>query len=123
MYSDRTNGHKLKHSRCHLNITKHFLTVIKHRLTREVVKFPSFKVLKSWGLDWMAPSNTKHYDSVMDINFFLLYFLKFEEYSTISGPKLYILLSSLNLLDHFLWHHVNFEGLVPMQNLLKTPGS
>ncbi|KAK4823954.1 LOW QUALITY PROTEIN: hypothetical protein QYF61_008340 [Mycteria americana] len=53
--SDRTrgNGHKLKHSRCLLNIRKHFFTVTEHwhRLCSEVVKSLSFKIPKSWGLD------------------------------------------------------------------------
>lgn len=112
--STRGNGHNPKHSRCCLNIRKHFLTVIKHSLSREVVELPSFKVLKSWGLDWMVPSNIKHYDSVMDINCFLLYFLRCDEYSIISDHKLYVLLSSLHLLDSFLWYPVNFDGLVLM---------
>lgn len=68
----------------------------------------------------MVPSNIKHYDSVMDIIFFLLYFLRCKEYSIITEPKLSILLPSLNLLVNLF---VNFEGLVLMQNLLKTAGS
>lgn len=54
----RGRGHKVKYSRFHLNIRKHFLTlmVTKHwnRLHREVVESPSLKIFKShpdMGLD------------------------------------------------------------------------
>lgn len=58
--SAKTRGHehKVKYSRFHLNIRKHFLTlmVTKHwnRLHREVVESPSLKIFKShpdMGLD------------------------------------------------------------------------
>jgi len=51
--SDRTrsNGHKLKHGRFCLNIRNHFFTVTvtkhRHRLPREVVESPSFKIFQS----------------------------------------------------------------------------
>ncbi|KAK4818699.1 hypothetical protein QYF61_017920 [Mycteria americana] len=49
--SDRTrgNGHKLKHQRVPLNITKHFLTVMvaehQHKLPRKVVESPPLEIL------------------------------------------------------------------------------
>ncbi|KAK4827452.1 LOW QUALITY PROTEIN: hypothetical protein QYF61_018173, partial [Mycteria americana] len=50
----RGNRHKLKHRTCHLNIRKHFLTVMvtKHwrRLPREVVEASSLEILKTAAL-------------------------------------------------------------------------
>ena len=52
--SDRTrgSGHRLKHRRFHLNISKLFFTVRVtehwHRLHREVVEAPSLKKFKNW---------------------------------------------------------------------------
>ena len=47
----RSNGHKLKHRRSPLNISKHFFTVrvTKHwyRFPREVVESPSLEIFKS----------------------------------------------------------------------------
>jgi len=50
---DRTrgHGHKLKYSKCHLNVRPNFFTVgmVEHwrRLPREVVESPSLEVLKN----------------------------------------------------------------------------
>jgi len=47
----RSNGHKLKHKKFHLNTRKNFFTlrVMEHwnRLPREVVEFPSLEIFKT----------------------------------------------------------------------------
>lgn len=53
VFSDRQgNGHRLQHRRICLSISKQFFTVrvTEHwtRLPREVVKFPSFEIFKSY---------------------------------------------------------------------------